>query len=167
MGTHDANQRGQRMFEEKTVQYVYDGEVIAEDEIDLAEWIRENCTDVFEDWLDRELPEVEFNVCSMYPSAALAVDERKYQMELDYWIEEIVLMDDAEIENLGLQIVEVIPPEEREYTVEPYTEPWAVRGEIVKTYYPEAEAMEIGDVYDQGTYRVIRTKNAKGGRFFR
>ena len=164
MDAHDNAKRGQRMFGEKTVQYVHNGEVIAEDETDLAEWIREECEYEFEEWLNEEYSDFEVYTNYLTPSEILNEFRDYYREEMDHWIVDIVLPDPIELEALDIQIVEVLPPEDREYTIEPYTEPWTVRGEDVRSYYDDAGAMEVGDVYDQGTFRVVRTKNARKKR---
>lgn len=160
------------MFGEKTVQYVSEGEVIATDETTLAEWISEYCEDEFEDWLDEEYGDFEFSTGYYTPSEIMRMFRDHtfgmsyYENEMGHWIKDIVLADPTELDRLGIQIVEVLPPEEREYTIEPYAEPWNVRGLDINGYYAQAADMEVGDVYDSGAYRVVRTKNAKGRRFF-
>ncbi len=147
------------------VVYKKDGQVIARSEADLVNWIANTNLEVVAGWGMRfKLPFMTADRSLMDALDLLTPEERR--RELTAWLvkmrsDEPGTLDDI-MEMLDIVPVEVVPMEEREYRMEPYFEPWQVKGREIDDYYDEAEAMEVGDVYQNSAYRITRSKNAKG-----
>lgn len=158
------------MFASKSIklmdgwQFVYNGTVIADNIGDLKEWIRNHCDDEFREYINDNFDEFTLNTLTEDPIEVLeALGTYAYDDEMDYWIDSVVVCDAGELSNLGIDVVEILPPEGREYRIEPVSEPWTVNGTEIMDYYEDAPGMEVGDIYENGAYRVIRTKNRARG----
>lgn len=144
--------------------YMKDGEVIAWNKHELAEWISLNELEIVAGWgMQTKLPFKTVDMTLYDALDLLTPDARK--RELACWMVDIeydhpdVLDELAEM--LEIEVAEDIPMEQREYRIEPYAEPWSVVGREIDDYYDEAESMEVGDVYANKAYRITRSKNAR------
>lgn len=144
--------------------YMKDGEVIARNKHELAEWISLNELEIVAGWgMQTKLP---FKVVdlTLYDALDLLTPEAR-KRELTHWMVDIeydhpdVLDELAEM--LELEVADVVPMEQREYRIEPYAEPWSVVGREIDDYYDEAESMGVGDVYANKAYRITRSKNVR------
>lgn len=143
-------------------QFVCDGTVVASSMDELREWIENNCEEQFEDYISHNFSNFELNTVDMDPAEVLDnLGTYVYQEEMQYWIENIVIHDSMELKDLGIDVVEILPPEERVYRIEPIMEPWDVRGSEIETYYGDAGDMDVGEVYQNDTFRITRTKNKR------
>ena len=143
-------------------QFVYDGTVIASSMDELRNWIEDNCEEQFEDYISHNFANFELNTVDMDPAEVLGnLGTFAYQEEMEYWIENIVIHDASELKELGIDVVEILPPEERVYRIEPICEPWDVRGSEIEAYYGDAGGMDVGEVYQNDSFRITRTKNRR------
>lgn len=150
------------------VQYVKDGKVIATDPQGLRAWILENAKDDFEYWAEGQFDGVNFYTLSVPPSDVLrSLAPPEYRQEMEYWIDHYLIyrgeFDPETLDIIGIGVVEILPPEDRTYRVEPVIDPWEVGAPEVYGYYEDADSMEVGDVYSNTAYKVVRTNNARRG----
>lgn len=152
------------------VQYMCDGKVIATDPQGLKAWIMANSKEDFELWADGQFDSVSFYTLSVQPSDILRMlPPEEYYREMEYWVEHYLKykgeFDDDPLDIIGISVVEVLPPS---YRIEPAIDPWEVGVPEVYGYYEDADSMQVGDVYTNSAYKVIRTNNrAPSGRRWR
>ena len=152
------------------VQYMCDGKVIATDPQGLKAWIMANSKEDFELWADGQFDSVSFYTMSVQPSDILRMlPPEEYYREMEYWVEHYLKykgeFDDDPLDIIGISVVEVLPPS---YRIEPAIDPWEVGVPEVYGYYEDADSMQVGDVYTNSAYKVIRTNNrASSGRRWR
>jgi|GEM_PF-2012405 len=145
-------------------QFVYDGTVIASSMDELRNWIEDNCEEQFEDYISHNFANFELNTVDMDPAEVLGnLGTFAYQEEMEYWIENIVIHDASELKELGIDVVEILPPEERVYRIEPICEPWEVKGsDMDYDWYGEnVKFLEVGETTENEGYRITRTKNKR------
>ena len=150
------------------VQYVKDGKVIATDPAGLRKWILENAQEDFELWADGQFDGVSFHTLSVPPSDVLrSLAPPEYRQEMEYWIDNYLIyrgqFDPETLDIIDIGVVEILPPDDRTYRIEPAVDPWEVRAPEVYGYYEDADSMEVGDVYSNTAYKVVRTNNARRG----
>ena len=143
------------------VQYMCDGKVIATDPQGLKAWIMANSKEDFELWADGQFDSVSFYTMSVQPSDILRMlPPEEYYREMEYWVEHYLKykgeFDEDPLDIIGISVVEVLPPS---YRIEPAIDPWEVGVPEVYGYYEDADSMQVGDVYTNSAYRVIRTNN--------
>ena len=143
------------------VQYMCDGKVIATDPQGLKAWIMANSKEDFELWADGQFDSVSFYTMSVQPSDILRMlPPEEYYREMEYWVEHYLKykgeFDDDPLDIIGISVVEVLPPS---YRIEPAIDPWEVGVPEVYGYYEDADSMQVGDVYTNSAYKVIRTNN--------